>query len=58
MQFVMEHSHPSNAHIVLPSVTHTLGQVQAKIYAQILHQCIVSSLQGRANEQNHTKLDV
>jgi hypothetical protein len=54
MQFVMENSNSFYAHIVLLSVTHTLGQVQAKMYAQILHQCIVSSLQGRANEQNHT----
>jgi hypothetical protein len=41
-----------NAHIVLEITVHTLGQVQAHIYAQILHKCILpSSPIGRANKE-------
>jgi hypothetical protein len=41
----MEHAHPSYASNT-PDVTHMLDQVlEAKnIYAQILHQCLVSSV--------------
>jgi hypothetical protein len=40
----MEHAHPSYARHSTPDVTHKLGQVRAKFYAQIVNQCIVFSL--------------
>lgn len=37
-------------------VVHTLGQVQAHIYAQILHECILpSSPIGRANKETTSR---
>lgn len=39
-----------------PDVVHTLGQVQAHVYAQIIHECVLpSSPIGRANKETTSR---
>jgi len=51
----MEHAHPSHAHVVLQMSLAQWLNFELKSYAQIEHQCIVSSLWGVGGQEPTNK---